>query len=418
MQKEKNPGSAFFWNMVGSSCYSVASFVYLMVVTRTCGVETAGFFSLSYATAQLLLTIGRYGMRTYHATDLDGQYSFRVYTYARVLTCTAMMAIGLAYSLISFDGQYILISVLVVLMKMVDAVEDLFHGQLQRTYHVETMGKLLAVRNVFSAAAFCVILVSGGSLLTACLVTAFSSLLFCLGINVVGTAGCGGFRDGVPTQVSAGRAAFRLLKYCSPIFLGTFLSLLLYNIPKYAMAGILPDEYQTYYSILFMPSFVISLLCEFLFKPTITTIARLWQERQWKRFAAMVRTILLLIAGADVMILLGGDLIGRRLLELVYGVDLSGFRLHFLVLLAGGGFSAEVYMLYNILIAVRKDRLMLPIYGLAAILTVLPVRWMVTEFRMMGAAACYLYSCFLLFVFFAANLIYVFRKNRGNDKNG
>ena len=50
------------------------------------------------------------------------------------------------------------------------------------------------------------------------------------------------------------RHVTKLLKICTPMFIGTFLSLLLYNVPKYAMANVLTDEYQTYYSILFMPS--------------------------------------------------------------------------------------------------------------------------------------------------------------------
>ena len=53
MNKEKNVKKAFLWNMIGSTSYSVSSFLYLMVVTRICGVAPAGFFSLSYATAQL-----------------------------------------------------------------------------------------------------------------------------------------------------------------------------------------------------------------------------------------------------------------------------------------------------------------------------------------------------------------------------
>jgi hypothetical protein len=44
MNKEKNVRKAFVWNMIGSTSYSVSSFLYLLVVTRFCGVELAGFF--------------------------------------------------------------------------------------------------------------------------------------------------------------------------------------------------------------------------------------------------------------------------------------------------------------------------------------------------------------------------------------
>ena len=51
MKKEKNIKKAFLWNMIGSTCYSGSSFLYLLVVTRICGAQLAGFYSLSYATA-------------------------------------------------------------------------------------------------------------------------------------------------------------------------------------------------------------------------------------------------------------------------------------------------------------------------------------------------------------------------------
>ena len=91
------------------------------------------------------------------------------------------------------------------------------------------------------------------------------------------------------------RHVTKLLKICTPMFIGTFLSLLLYNVPKYAMANVLTDEYQTYYSILFMPSFVITLMCEFVFKPTITTIAQLWWENDLKKFTMYVLRIITVI---------------------------------------------------------------------------------------------------------------------------
>ena len=151
MNKEKNVKKAFLWNMIGSTCYSGSSFLYLLVVTRICGATLAGFFSLSYATAQLLLQVGRYGVRTYQATDLNQKYSFSEYKLSRVITCGLMMLFGIIYSSFSFSGEYIVISIFIIMMKMIDAVEDVFHGNLQQNYHVEQMGKALTIRNVYSA---------------------------------------------------------------------------------------------------------------------------------------------------------------------------------------------------------------------------------------------------------------------------
>ncbi len=452
MNREKNVKKAFLWNMIGSSCYSLASFLYLMVVTRVCGVELAGFFSLSYATAQLLLTVGRFGMRTYQATDLQEKYLFREYGVSRILTCSAMMLFGILYSSFSFQGEYVVISVFIILMKTVDAVEDVFHGNFQQNYHVELMGKMLAARNTYSAAGFTLSLLLTKNLAFACAFTSLSSLGLCLFMNGLAVRGmrreqakgqeaAKRLRDVKPQENEERSAESRgqdfnkqkrsesqeqnldeqrftekrefrwssvrtLLKTCAPLFLGTFLSLLLYNVPKYAMDSVMSKEYQTYYSVLFMPSFVITLLSEFLFKPTITTIAELWWMKELRKFSSYVLKIVGLILLFTGGIVVGGHLIGRRLLELIYGVDLSSYQLEFIVLLLGGGISAAVYMLYNILIAIRRGGCILIVYAITAVLTILPARSMVKGLGVMGACINYLYSCSILFIIFSGVLFY------------
>ena len=406
MNKEKNVKKAFLWNMIGSTCYSGSSFLYMLVVTRICGTELAGFYSLSYATAQLLLQVARYGVRTYQATDLNQKFLFSEYKVSRMITCALMMIFGILYSSFSFSGDYIIISCFIILMKMIDAVEDVYHGNFQQKYHVELMGKMLAARNLYSAVFFTASLLITKSLYFTCTATALTSLVLCLVMNSWFSRKTVGSLENAKGDFRMSHV-WELLRICTPMFVGTFLSLLLYNVPKYAMASVMSDEYQTYYSILFMPSFVISLMCEFVFKPMITTIAELWWEKKVKKFILYVLRILGIILICSAAIVVAGHLLGRTLLELVYGVDLSPYKLHFIVLLVGGGISAEVYMLYNILIAIRKGNCLLVVYGITAVLTILPAKKMVQAWGVMGAALNYLLSCSILFVMFAAILVYV-----------
>lgn len=406
MGKEKNIKKAFLWNMIGSACYSVSSFLYLLVVTRLCGVELAGFFSLSYATAQLLLTVGRYGMRTYQATDLRQKYLFSEYCVSRLLSCGAMLLLGFLYSALTLSGEYIVISTFIVLMKSIDAVEDVYHGNFQQKYHVELMGKMLAARNLYTAVAFTGILFVSRDLKLTCILASLSSLALCLCINTWFTGHCLEGQEPRGRQFEFGRV-WELMKICTPLFVGTFLSLFLYNVPKYAMDHVLSDEYQTYYSILFMPSFVITMMCEFVFKPMITTIAELWWKEDIRRFVLYILRIMGIILVCCGGIVVGGHLLGRTLLELIYGVDLSPYKLHFIVLLVGGGVSAMVYMTYNILIAIRKGNCIIVVYAIVTVLTLLPARWMILRWGVMGAALNYLYSCTLLFLLFGGILGFV-----------
>ena len=395
--------------MIGSTCYSASSFLYLLIVTRLCGVELAGFFSLSYATAQLLLQVGRYGMRTFQATDLDHKYLFSEYKVSRVFSCAAMMLFGVIFSAYSFSGEYIAISIFVIMMKMIDAVEDVFHGNLQQNYHVELMGKMLAVRNVYSAVFFTLLLYFTRNLYLTCGATAITSLMLCLLVNSWAVQHISSRQPKRSFQFSH---VLELLKMCTPLFAGTFLSLLLYNVPKYAMSNVMTDEYQAYYSILFMPSFVITLMCEFVFKPMITTIAGLWLDNDLKKFVLYVARIIGIIFLCCGGIVIAGHLLGRTLLELIYGVDLSPYKLHFIVLLIGGGIGAEVYMIYNILIAIRKGGCILPVYALTALITILPAKAMVQKLGIMGASLNYLLSCSVLFIMFFAILIWVILKKK------
>lgn len=413
MNQEKNPKKAFLWNIIGSISYSASSFLYLLIVTRLCGVQQAGFFSLSYATAQLLLQIGRYGMRTYQATDLNHKYLFSEYKVSRIISCAVMMLLGIIYSIASFSGEYIIISSFIILLKMTDAVEDVFHGNLQQKYHVEIMGKMLAAKNIYSAVSFTVILFITRNLYFTCTVVSLTTLALCLVIN---TRASQKYVSGMESGSFSFSHVWELLKICTPLFIGTFLSLLLYNIPKYAMSSTMSDEYQTYYSILFMPSFVISLMCEFLFKPLITTIAGLWWERKIKDFVIYVLRIIGILLVCCIGIVFAGHILGRTLLELIYGVDLSPYKLHFIVLLIGGGISAEVYMIYNILIAIRHGECLLPVYSVTAVLTILPARRMVSTWGVMGAALNYLLSCSILFILFSSILIFIILKQNGELK--
>ena len=413
--KEKNVKKAFLWNMIGSTCYSGSSFLYLLVVTRVCGAQLAGFYSLSYATAQLLLQVGRYGVRTYQATDLEHKYLFSEYKISRVITCALMMLFGILYSSFSFKGEYIIISTFIIMMKMIDAVEDVYHGNLQQKYHVEQMGKMLAIRNVYSAVFFTGILMATKNLYFTCVTTAITSLILCLVVNSRTTAKYAPKED-IGRGFQMGRV-WELLKICTPMFVGTFLSLLLYNVPKYAMANVMTDEYQTYYSILFMPSFVITLMCEFVFKPTITTIAELWWENNIKKFAVYILRIIGIILVCCAGIVVGGHLIGRTLLEIIYGVDLSPYKIQFIALLVGGGISAEVYMIYNILIAIRWGKCLLPVYSVTAVITILASRSMVKQWGIMGAALNYVLSCSILFVLFTTILIFAILKKKKETAN-
>ena len=397
----------YIWNMIGSVCYSASSFYYLMLVTRAFGVNDGGVFALAFATAQLLLTFGRYGMRTYQATDVQRSYSFSEYGVSRIITCVGMVLFAWIYSVaVGYSFYKTQIFVWVAAMKMIDAVEDVYHGEIQRGHQVALMGKLLAARNLFSCVVFGVAVFLSHSLNITCFVTAVLSLIFAIAINhpaVIRTCE-------IKKAVCLNNLK-KLFLICFPIFISTFLSLYLYNIPKYAIDSYLTEDIQTYYSIMFMPSFVISLFSEIITKPIMTDISVAW-EKDIEAFKKSVVRIYSLIAGGTVIVVFGGHFIGRWLLEIFYGVSLKAYKADFIILLIGGGISAAVYISYNILIAIRFEKSIILVYLAVAALATPLTYGVVRKMGMTGAAWSYLLTCLLLEIIFGSILLWKIREKK------
>ena len=70
---------AYIWNTAGSMLSAFQSVIMLMVLTRVCDLETAGIFTIAYASANLFLNVGNYGMRNYQASDVKPKYAFSIY---------------------------------------------------------------------------------------------------------------------------------------------------------------------------------------------------------------------------------------------------------------------------------------------------------------------------------------------------
>lgn len=402
MDREMVQKKAYLWNMVGSICYSLSSFYYMILVTRICGVEEAGVFSLAFATAQLLLTIGRFGVRTYQATDLKYEYSFREYLLSRGVTSTAMVLGAVVYVYFNHLNKWkASIFIWVSIFKMVDAIEDVFHGEMQRRFRVDLMGKMLAFRNMISCVIFTCLLLESRNLEFTCEMTAIMSVIICCLGNAIALRG---LLENV--HLGDNKKIRNLLCTCFPIFLSTFLSLYLYNVPKYAIDHYMEVENQAYYGILFMPSFVITLFSEIITKPLMTTITMEW-ERDIKKFINIVVKLLVLIVLGTICVVVGGHFIGRYLLELIYSVDLSCFKKEFVILLIGGGSSASAYVLYNLLIAIRYEKYIIYVYGFTSIVMTGIIYKLVKNSSMIGAAMGYLLSCGILCIVFTITLILV-----------
>ncbi len=404
--------SSFTWNTIGSIISAAASFILLSCVTRAVGADEAGIFAFSFSSAQLLLTLGKFGVRSYQATDVTRQITTSAYFILRILSCAAMMLSCVAMiAVLGYHGADAGIVLAVCTMKMVDAVEDVYHGQLQLNLRMDVAGKLLALRNAATIVLFAVLMFTTENIAVTCWVTAIVSLVLCVAVNHPALSRC----EKVSLHWDR-KELITLTVACLPLFLGHFLSLYIYNVPKYAIEVFCEPKIQTYYNIIFMPAFAINLMSEFVFKPMLTALATWWEDQEYKRFNAMVIKMVLFIAAVTAVVLVGTYLFGAQLLSAFFGDDVTPYRAELMMLMLGGGFGAIVYFLYNVLTSMRKQGFVLANYAISAVAVTCVAFTTVKAHGMMAASLSYVIAEIVLCLLMIGSVI--FCSHRQQRKKG
>ena len=377
---------AAFWNMTFSGLNALQSAVMLLLVTRLCGPEAGGVFTIAYTTSQLMYTVGSYSFRNFHATDTNRVYSYGAYSRARTVTCCAMAIAGTLYCLLrQYDPAKTGMVLAACAYRLIEAVEDLDHGELQRKGYLDVAGREGTLRLLLCDGTFLLLLLGTRSSLAAML----GAATMALAVTVLAHRVYGLLLE--EDSLPVGRRKVRqLLLDCFPLFAAGCLAMYNANAAKYAIDARLGDRAQTYYSVIFMPVFTINLLSGMVFRPQLKRMSELWNGGDWAEFRRVVLRQVAVIAALAAGITLFGVSVGLRLLGLLYGLELSGYTVHFTILLAGGGLSALYSYMECCLTVMRRQRVLLPLGCVVAAAALLTADVLVTRAGLTGACWVYL----------------------------
>ncbi|MDE7157881.1 MAG: lipopolysaccharide biosynthesis protein [Lachnospiraceae bacterium] len=379
-QKEK-----YFWNMMGSFSNALSSMVLAIIVNRLTGAELGGIFAFAFSNAQLMMTIGAFEVRPLQSTDVDEKYSFTQYFSLRLITCTLMILIDLAYIWFSgYTGVKAYTVFLVCIYKMVEGFTDVFSGMFQQHDRIDLVGKSLTLRIFVCTAGFFLVLYATKNLVWASLALGLISaaLIFIYDLRLWK------YFDNVKIGVEF-RQLLPLVWECLPLFISSFIMMYINNAPKYAINQMYPDEIQNIYNILFMPAFVINLFSLFVFRPMLVNLTKEWNERNLKPFVKTVKYILLLIIILTILAMGAAYLLGIPILQIIYGVDISGYRTELVLIMVTGGISALSTFMYYVITVMRIQKYLLVGYLSAFVIALFLPGILVKKYIIAGAV----YSC-------------------------
>lgn len=406
---------SFIWNMAGSILMAFQSVIMLIILTRTVGLVESGIFTIAYANANLFLTIGKYGMRYFQVSDLKKQFTFAEYRMSRIITSIAMIIVSLFYIIYASSANgYTMEKAQIIfwmcLFKVIDAIEDVYHGLYQQENRLDIASKAMTIRMAVTIFIFAIGLIVLKDLLLSLIISTISTtLIFLLLTNRTYTC----FKQ--KTNKFIFKNLILLLKFCFPLFAGSFLSFYIGNAPKYAIDAMLTDELQACYGFIAMPVFVIGLLNNFIFNPMLYYMSELWEKGNVRKFLQKTLYQVGILAAITFSCMIGAYLVGIPVLSWLYNTDLSAYKAELLILLLGGGFLGLSGLLNTVITIIRFQKSLMWGYFFIALLAFVFSDKIVANYEMMGAAVLYTILMGSLCIVFTVLFLYGVKK-KSNDR--
>lgn len=397
---------AVVWNALSACLNSFQTMLLLLVLTHFGTDSDSGVFVMAYAVGNLMLNIGRFGMRQYQVTDVSEKFSYGEYVRSRFFSCGLMLVCSALYILWGIVGkeytaEKTIVVSLVILMKGIEAAEDVMHGRIQQKGRLDIAAKILATRfsTFIFGFAICFIL-TRRLLFTAALNVAITGAL-CIVLN---GAVIGAFSDEKERKTEK-RFPWALIWDCLPLGLAMVTHMYLTNAPKYVIDGILSDEAQTAFNIIMMPAFVVTLLSNFIFNPVLKRMGSLWVNHQIRELRRLVRKLFFVPIGVDVVAVLGGYYLGPTVFNIIYGVDVRPYTGELVVFLIASGAVAVLNLFIALLTTMRKQRHLLYCYSAGCLAMLIAGKSILLHDGLM--ALCWLYLAVLVAVAAYCAVVYL-----------
>lgn len=394
--KNTNMKKNFIWNTIGTSLYAFTSLFFMIIVTRINGVDDAGIFTFAFSFACMIQVIGLYAGRTYQVTEKNKKITDRDYIHFKILCCVLMFIFALGFIFARGYTPYkIIIIIILVMYKALDAYAESYYGVFQKYNNLYQCGISLTLKAIICTLVFwfCdIIFVNLTLSLIALLIT--DAVIFIL-YDLVHLR-----------KYKVARHKFNMSSIKILLFGGLsvcvfyLLTQYIVNTQKFAIDFMLTNEDQTIFGIVLMPATFMTLCAVFVFNPFTTKINEYMNENNWLAFNELIKKICVwvLLIGFAVIVICA--FIGIPILNFIYGLDLSKYYIHLMVIVGGSVFYAVFTILTNALISLRKNTVQLIIFIIGAIFSSIVSVILIGSLDLLGASISYFTTMLFMLILY------------------
>lgn len=402
LQDKKN----VVWNMIGATLNAFNSLLFAIIVTRVNGMNDAGIFTYSFATACVLYVIAIYLGRVFQVTDISKKYSDTDYLYNRIFTCTIMILVSVGFCIIKgYDFYKSSIFVILCLFKLIEAFSECVYAMIQKKECLDQVGKSMAMKALLGVLTFLICDLITKNLIISCFCLCVVNIVILLFYDIRIAQ-----KLGIEKTKYKHEKNFALLKIGFFTFILTFLSQYIINAPRYAIDDLLTNDLQTIFGIIVMPATFMGLLGQFIIQPILTKLSKGIEEQQYQKLKKLIFKILGLIGVLGILVFILVYFIGIPVLQLIYGVELSSYFTSLMIIIAGSILYSIEIMISAILIAMRRTFGQTILYLIVSILSTMFSYYLVGKNQILGASIAYFSTMFLMAILFIIYLITTMRK--------
>lgn len=403
--------SEFIWNTIGSLFYSFFNVFVLMCCTRVNGTEIAGVFSICYATGCILNAIGDLGIRIYQVTDTNRKYTFNEYLVARIVSIVAMIIATVGFVLVGkYSNEKLYICLILIGIRVIDNLSETFQSELQLQKKLDIAGIDLLVRNVIEIAVFVIFDIITKNIYVSFGMMLLSSICMFVALD---------FRHVkkiVKIDLSNKIENVKSIIYeCTPLGLSTLISMYVINAVKYAIDGINNNTMQTYFNVLYMPTFVINLVSILIMKPFLKPFGEYWNNKEYNKFIKIIFILIGLLLAATAVIELGCAILGIPILNMIFAIDLTEYKIELLILILSGFFYASSTIIFYALGTIRKQKGTIVVYAITAIIGYFLSNYLVTKYQILGATIASTVIMFTLLL--GMSIMFIIGYNKAKKEN-
>ena len=378
----------FIWNTIGTTLASFNSLFFMIIITRINGLEDAGIFSITFATASLLYIFAIYSGRNGQITDVKNEINDKEYMVSRIITCLLAIVIMIVMvALNQYDNWKNSILICLCIWKFLEAFADVFYAILQKKEELYRVGISLILKSVLGLIIFFLIDLVTKNLLYACLSLIVVSILVMLCYDIPQVRKRMDKNEKVRKE--------NLLKIYQGefyLFANTFLLMYILNAPKYAIESYLTDEVQAIFGIILMPASIIPLFSQFVMAPIIRKMTDQYKENKIQQMKQLDHKMTQMIIGFGLLATAIGYFIGIPVLNLLYHRNLDVYRMNLVIILLGYILYAAGYIKTISLTIFRNRKELFFVHAFVAILILIISNVAVKYFGMDGASVTYIFA--------------------------